>query len=52
MGCCFRPMGPTGTAEPAEELAASVWVTGAGARSLCARWLDLSDADAGPLKGR
>ena len=31
-------------AEPVEELAARVRATGAGARSLCARWRSLSGA--------
>ena len=36
--------GSTGSAEPVEEFAARVRATGAGARSLCARWLSLSGA--------
>ncbi len=36
--------GSTGSAEPVEELAGRVRATGAGARSLCARWLSLSGA--------
>ncbi len=36
--------GSTGSAEPVEELAARVRATGAGARSLCARWLFLPGA--------
>jgi hypothetical protein len=36
--------GSTGSAEPVEELAGRVRATGAGARSLCARWLYLSGA--------
>jgi hypothetical protein len=34
----------SGSAEPVEELAARVRATGAGARSLCARWLSPSGA--------
>lgn len=36
--------GSTGSAEPVEELAGRMRATGAGARSLCARWLSLSGA--------
>ncbi len=36
--------GSTGSAEPVEELAASVRATGAGARSLSASWLSPSSA--------
>jgi hypothetical protein len=36
--------GSTASAEPVEELAARVRATGAGARSLCGRWLSLSGA--------
>ena len=36
--------GSTGSAEPVEELAVRVRATGAGARSLVARWLSPSDA--------
>jgi hypothetical protein len=36
--------GSTGSAEPVEELAGRVRATGAGSRSLCARWLSLSGA--------
>jgi len=36
--------GSSGSAEPVEELAGRMRATGAGARSLCARWLSLSGA--------
>ncbi len=36
--------GSTGRAEPVEELAGRVLVTGDGARSVCARWRSLSGA--------
>jgi hypothetical protein len=36
--------GSTGSAEPVEEMAGRVRVTGSGARSLCARWLSLFGA--------
>ena len=36
--------GSTGSAQPVEEMAGRVRATGAGARSLCARWLFLSGA--------
>ena len=36
--------GSTGSAEAVEELAGRVRATGAGARSLCARWLSLCGA--------
>ena len=36
--------GPSGSAEPVEELAGRVRATGAGAPSLGARWLSLSVA--------
>jgi hypothetical protein len=36
--------GSSRSAEPVEALAARVRATGAGARSLCARWLSLSGA--------
>ena len=36
--------GSTGSAEPVEDLAGKMRTTGAGARSLCARWLSLSGA--------
>jgi len=46
MGVLSSADGSTGSAvpEPVEELAGRVWATGAGARSLCARWLSLSGA--------
>jgi hypothetical protein len=44
MGVLPSADGSTGSAEPVEELAARVWATGAGARSVCARWLSLSGA--------
>jgi hypothetical protein len=44
MGALSSADGSTGSAEPVEELAARVRATGAGARSLCARWLSLSGA--------
>jgi hypothetical protein len=44
MGASFSADGSTGSAERIEELAARVRATGAGARSLCARWLSLSGA--------
>lgn len=34
--------GSSGSAEPVEELAGRMRATGAGAASLCARWLSLS----------
>ena len=37
-------VGSSGSAEPVEELAGRMRATGAGARSLCARWLSLSGA--------
>ena len=40
--------GSTGSAEPVEELAGRMRATGAGARSLCARWLSLSGAAFAP----
>ena len=36
--------GSTGSAEPDEELAGRMRATGAGERTLCARWLSLSGA--------
>jgi hypothetical protein len=36
--------GSSGSAEPVEELAGRMRATGAGARSLCARWLSASGA--------
>jgi hypothetical protein len=36
--------GSSGRADPVEELAGRMQATGAGARSLCARWLSLSGA--------
>jgi hypothetical protein len=36
--------GSSGSAGPVEELAGRMRATGAGARSLCARWLSLSGA--------
>ncbi len=36
--------GSTGSAEPVEELAGIMRMTGAGAQSLCARWQSLSGA--------
>ena len=36
--------GSSGSPEPVEELAGSMGGTGAGARSLCARWPPLSGA--------
>ena len=36
--------GSSGSAEPVEELAERMRVTGASERSLCARWLSLSGA--------
>lgn len=36
--------GSTGSAKPVEDLAERVRATGAGARSLCARWMSLSGA--------
>ncbi len=36
--------GSAGSAEPVEELAGRMRGTGAGARSLCARWQSLSGA--------
>ena len=44
MGALLSADGSTGSAEPVEELAARVRATGAGARSLCARWLSLCGA--------
>ncbi len=44
MGVLLSADGLTGSAEPAEELATRVRATGAGARSLHARWLSLSGA--------
>ena len=44
MGALLSADGSTASAEPVEELAARVWAAGAGARSLCARWLSLSGA--------
>jgi hypothetical protein len=44
MGALPSAHGSTGSAEPVEGLAASERVTGAGARSLCARLLSLSGA--------
>jgi len=44
MGALRSADGSTGSAEPVEELAGRMWATGAGARSLCARWLSLSCA--------
>lgn len=44
MGALLSADGSTGSAEPVEELAARVRATGAGARSLCARWLSVSGA--------
>ena len=44
MGAFLSADGSTGSAEPVDELAARVRATGAGARSLCARWLSLSGA--------
>jgi hypothetical protein len=44
MGALLSADGSTGSAEPVEELAARVRVTGAGARSLCARCLSVSGA--------
>jgi hypothetical protein len=44
MGALRSADGSTGSAEPVEELAEKVWVTVAGGRSLCARWLPLSGA--------
>jgi hypothetical protein len=44
MGALLSADGSTGSAEPVEELAGRVRATGAGGRSLCARWLSLSGA--------
>ena len=44
MGVLLSADGSSGSAEPVEELAGSARATGAGARSLCARWLSLSGA--------
>ena len=44
MGVLLSADGSTGSAEPVEELAVRVRATGAGARSLVARWLSVSDA--------
>jgi len=44
MGASLSADGSTGSAEPVEESMARVRATGAGARSLCARWLSLSGA--------
>jgi hypothetical protein len=43
--------GSTGRAEPVEELAGRMRATGAGARSLGARWLSLSGAAFGGERG-
>ena len=44
MGALPSADGSTGSAEPVEELAGRMRATGAGAQSLCARWLSLSGA--------
>ena len=44
MGVLPSADGSTGSAEPVEELAGRVRTTGAGGRSLGARWLSLSGA--------
>lgn len=44
MGALLSADGSSGSAEPVEALAARMRATGAGARSLCARWLSLSGA--------
>ena len=44
MGVLLWEDGSTGSAEPVEELAGRVRATGAGARSLGARWLSPSGA--------
>jgi hypothetical protein len=44
MGVLPSAEGSSGSAEPLEELTARMRATGAGARSLCARWLSLSGA--------
>ena len=44
MGALLSADGSTGSAEPVEELAGRVRATGAGARSLCGRWLSPSGA--------
>ncbi len=44
MGASLSADESTGSAEPVEELAARVRATGAGSRSLRARWLSLSGA--------
>ena len=44
MGALLSAVGSTGSAEPVEELAARVRATGAGPRSLYARWLSFSHA--------
>ena len=44
MGALPSAHGSTGSAEPVEELAGRMRATGAGSRSLCARWLSLSGA--------
>jgi hypothetical protein len=44
MGVLLSTDGSSGRVEPVEELARRVRATGAGARSLCARWLSLPGA--------
>ena len=44
MGALSSADGSIASAEPVEELAGKVRATGAGARSLCERWLSLSGA--------
>jgi hypothetical protein len=44
MGALLSAVGSTGSTESVEELAGRVRATGAGARSLRARWLSLSGA--------
>ena len=44
MGVLLWADGSTGSAEPVEELAGRGRATGAGALSLCPRWLSLSGA--------
>jgi hypothetical protein len=44
MRALLSAAGLTGNAEPVEDLAPRVRATGAGAQSLCARWLSLCGA--------